>query len=124
MKLLICTNKGQGKRNNDFCWTNEGEIAIFGMECSRERLDGACGCRRSMVGIDTRKATTTVEVAEVDMDHEGFKQRIRTSEIKAGFGEPSEERIELMALTVEDEAEPWPIGTILERRASFRERVL
>jgi hypothetical protein len=122
MNLLICTNKFQGKRKNDFCWTNEGELAIFGIECSREKIDGSCGCRRSMVGIDSRKATTTVQVAEVDIDHDGLKQRIRTSEIKAGFGEPSEENLELMALAVEQEADQWTTGTILERREIFQVR--
>lgn len=122
MKLFICTKEGQGKRKNDFCWTIEGELAIFGIECTGEKVDGSCGCRRSMVGINSRKATTTVKVSDIGLEHEGFKQRIRTSEIKAGFGEPSEERLELMALALEQEAERWPVGTVLERRKVFQER--
>ena len=30
MKLLTTTRDGQGKRSNDFCFAEEGEIAYFG----------------------------------------------------------------------------------------------
>jgi hypothetical protein len=59
MKVFVSTKDGQGIRNNDFSWTNEGELVKFALECDGEKIDGKCGCRRSMSGFDTHKATTT-----------------------------------------------------------------
>jgi len=67
MKVLVATKDGQGIRKNDYCWVPEGEILHFGFECDSDRddIDGYCGCRRGMVGIDCAKATTTMKVAEL-----------------------------------------------------------
>ena len=119
MKILVCTSEGQGARDNDFCWTNEGEAALVGERCdSHEKgsVDGSCGCGRALMGLETRKASTTVRVAEVDFDHEVFKQRIRTSTIKAGFGDLGDEYLEEMATYMEEQANRWPVGTVVELR--------
>jgi len=63
MKLLVATTQTQGQRQNDFCWATPGEILHFGSECDREGIDGACGCKRSLSGLDSLKATTTMIVA-------------------------------------------------------------
>lgn len=49
MKVLVATSKGQGKRSNDFCWTEEGEYASIGFICrkDKENPDGGCGCGRA-----------------------------------------------------------------------------
>jgi len=70
MKLLTATQKTQGQRSNDFNYCNEDEIVTFGFECDGESVDGRCGCRRAMCGVDSRKSTTTMIVAEVDVDLE------------------------------------------------------
>lgn len=65
MKVLVVTREIQGARKSDFCWANEGEIAAFGSVCrtgSSEDVDGCCGCQRSMIGVESRKGTTTVKV--------------------------------------------------------------
>jgi hypothetical protein len=64
MKVLVATEETQGRRPNDFCFTEEGELVLFGSECSRETIDGPCGCRRSLVGVRSGMATTTVRVVE------------------------------------------------------------
>jgi hypothetical protein len=40
--------------------------------CDRDRdnIDGGCGCRRSLAGVVSRRATTTFKVAEIDGDAE------------------------------------------------------
>src|SRR4051794_34110350 len=68
MQLLVTTKRTQGQRKNDFCWTGEDEIAIFGSQCDRGSVDDACGCRRAMAGLDSSKATTTVKVADLNMN--------------------------------------------------------
>ena len=52
------------------CWCEEGELVRFATECDGERVDGRCGCRRSMTGMSTLKATTTVR-CEAPADHPG-----------------------------------------------------
>lgn len=65
MKVLVATEETQGRRKSDFFWTNVGELVTFGYQCDgNDDLDGGCGCQRSMVGIETLKATTTFEVVE------------------------------------------------------------
>lgn len=73
MKILVATKEKQGVRKNDFCFTNEGEIVRFGMECGGERIDGRCGCRRSLCGLDTSKATTTMKVIDTKMTQKKFE---------------------------------------------------
>lgn len=66
MKVLVATADTQGRRENDFCWADEGEIVTFGSECDDETIDGTCGCRRALCGVETRRATTTFRVEERD----------------------------------------------------------
>lgn len=67
MKLLVATTQTQGQRKNDFCFVPEDEIVHFATECDREEIDGPCGCKRSMSGLKTKKATTTMKCAEVEI---------------------------------------------------------
>ena len=65
MRVLVCTTISQGKRKSDFCFTEEGELAYFGMVCDgNETIDGGCGCQRSFCGMVSHKATTTARVVE------------------------------------------------------------
>ena len=49
MKVLVATRNTQGQRGNDFCFVPEGEIVAFpAAECTGEKIDGSCGCRRSV----------------------------------------------------------------------------
>jgi hypothetical protein len=67
MKLLVATKQAQGKRKNDFSFTEENEIVHFAFECDGEKVDGHCGCKRSMSGLMSNRATTTMTVNEVDI---------------------------------------------------------
>jgi hypothetical protein len=65
MKVLTATSQTQGWRENDFCWTVEGELVFFPqIECGRGTIDDDCGCRRSMAGLVSHRATTTMKVTE------------------------------------------------------------
>ncbi len=65
MKVLTATSQTQGWRDNDFSWTVEGELVFFApIECSRGFIDDDCGCRRSMAGLVSHRATTTMKVVE------------------------------------------------------------
>jgi hypothetical protein len=63
MNVLTATNQTQGWRGNDFCWTVEGELVVFpAIECGRGSIDDGCGCRRSMAGLASHRATTTIKM--------------------------------------------------------------
>jgi len=65
MKVLTATRDTQGWRDDDFCWTVEGELVLFApIECGHGYVDDGCGCRRSMAGVVSHRATTTVKVVE------------------------------------------------------------
>jgi hypothetical protein len=67
--VLVATHRGQGIRKSDFAWAPDGDIVYLADACDRDRsnIDGGCGCRRSWVGMDSRLATTTAEVAELPL---------------------------------------------------------
>ena len=117
MKILVSTTRTQGRRPNDFCHVPEGEPVMFGVECDRERVDGRCGCRRSMVGVECHRATTTVTVADVPHDREWLLDAYARSMRKAGWKVGREE----LAPTVDavlDVASRFEAGTVLERRGN------
>lgn len=86
MKVLVATKETQGTRKNDFSFTNEGELVKLGFECDGEETDGNCGCRRSMVGFNTLKATTTFKVIEKEITRDEFLKLFEESEKRAGWG--------------------------------------
>jgi hypothetical protein len=125
MKVLAATNVTQGWRENDFCWTVEGELVFFPpIECGRGSIDDDCGCRRSMAGLVSHQATTTMVVAERDgLDENAYFELISdglrdqgylTKELKTN---PS---VNSWLHHVTDEliylGGAMPPGTVLERR--------
>jgi len=92
----------QGQRDNDFCWAEEDELVRFPFECDRERVDGQCGCRRSMAGLLSQKATTTFKVVELPIGKEALQFITRL---------PDAELDQLLAAAAEFE-----VGDICERR--------
>lgn len=70
VKYIATTSQTQGLRKSDFCneSTEEGDPVVFVFECDtdKENIDGSCGCRRSMKGVNTGGSTTTFIVMESD----------------------------------------------------------
>ena len=128
MKILISTSKTQGQRKSDFNWTKEGELVKFGFECDtdKRKIDGKCGCRRSMVGLDTAKGTTTFKVIDMSISHKDYVHRIKDSFVKTGWGEVGIDIIDMSesdAIQLEEIANHFSVNTILEKRGDkFVER--
>ena len=123
MRFLVATKETQGKRKNDFSFTTEGEMLSFGFECDGESIDGSCGCRRSMGGMETHKATTTMKVVETNMSKQQLLDAYSKSMKVAGWTDLPEEFIEQDVAEIIKIAEFFPEGTILEKRGnSFKER--
>ena len=124
MKYLVSTTKTQGVRKNDFSHADKGEILTFPTECDGESIDGGCGCRRSLVGVNTLKATTTFEVVDDDVNLVDEVLKYYRS-----YGDMLT-HLEMMEFTDEDAriistvANAFPVGAIVERRCNkFVERI-
>ena len=124
IKVITSTSETQGQRGNDFCHTPDGEIVRFGLECDGETIDGSCGCRRSMIGIDCLKGTTTVTVSESQISYETFCDKIRKSYLNSWGKLDKAELFDLEdAITAEIDdllniAASFPVGTVLEKRGN------
>jgi hypothetical protein len=125
MKVLVATSETQGQRDNDFCFVPEGELLHFGFECDQETIDGTCGCRRSMSGLDCSKATTTIKVIESDITSEDLSKKITDFYINAWKMEENKAK-ELAKEEVKDLlriVNSLEVGAILEKRGTkFQER--
>lgn len=118
MKVLVATKETQGRRRNDFSWTDEGEFVCFPFECDGEQIDGTCGCKRSFSGFSTHKSTTTAKVVEKGITEEQFVELYRHSQTAAGwvkYGDldptVAREAAELLRI-----ADTFPVGTVVEKR--------
>lgn len=124
MRVLVATEETQGRRANDFCHVSEGELVMDGgSECSREGIDGRCGCRRSFIGMACHKATTTAKVIEVVFDEAWLEAMVQHSLEDSGWlgivGE--DEDAELVQGTVGSilhVAAAFDVGTVVERRGT------
>jgi hypothetical protein len=125
MKALVATKQSQGARKNDFCHVPEGELVTFAGECDTDRdsVDGNCGCRRSMSGTLSLKATTTFKVVELPGGIAELATAVRESYKRGGwdsFMKPAE--IETMIKADVRElvrvAGCFDLGQVLEKRGS------
>ena len=128
MKVLTATAQTQGQRDNDFCWTVEGELVLLTpIECGRGSIDDRCGCRRSMAGLVSHRATTTIKVTEleqIDPDtylaliSDGLRDQGYVTKELMGSPDVNDWLHDLTdALTLI--ADRFAVGTVLERRGNW-----
>jgi hypothetical protein len=128
MKVVTATSQTQGWRDNDFCWTVEGELLFFApLECGRGSIDDNCGCRRSMAGLVSHRATTTMKVIERPnlnpatyftliangLQSQGYvtEELMASPDVNEWVHDLTDELIYLAA--------GYPVGTVLERRGDI-----
>lgn len=114
MKVLVAVNRPV--RDDDFCWVPDGEILYEqGLSCSSYERAMQCGCGRSLAGTVTHKATSTMEVAEVDMSDDDLVALALKAGKEAGWGA----RYVLSGLDqMREAAEQFDVGTQVEARLS------
>lgn len=126
MKVLVATKQTQGLRANDFCCALEGEMVMFPpIEC--ESIDASCGCRRSMAGLVSHLATTTIVVAErEELDPDTYFKVISEAHLHQGYvtrelmNDPDvNEWLHDITLELVQVAGMFAPGTVLERRDGF-----
>ena len=118
MKVFVATKQTQGFRPSDFSFTSEKEVVRFGSVCDRdEDIDGTCGCRRSMVGLATRKATTTFMVAEIEITDDDYFRLVRNSYMSSGWpNHLIEDFVKEDIVTLKELTDTFPTGMVLEKR--------
>ena len=127
MRVLVATKETQKARKNDFCHGEEGELVTYGSECDRETVDGSCGCKRSLIGFRTHRATTTFMIADdPDVTEESVTAAIRAKLSEEGWigrgicsKEEDDKMVELLAIdTIRLYAgfAGLPAGSVIERR--------
>jgi hypothetical protein len=126
LRVLVATTQTQGQRANDFSFTEEGELCRLAFVCDSDRSDpdGLCGCGRSLSGVRSGMATTTVRVALYDGGREAYIAEIARSFNASGYGlahtAAVHEAERLLAV-----AARYPVGAVLEwRLGKTRERVI
>ncbi len=112
MKIIVATNETQGQRDGDFNFTQEGEIVMVS-DC--DHLHEGCDCQRSMVGVHSRKGTTTMMVVEADITRQQFVEQIRAAnkdyaELGISDAINAAEADELLKLAAQ-----FPAGAVIER---------
>ncbi|GGG00654.1 hypothetical protein GCM10007304_13230 [Rhodococcoides trifolii] len=88
MRVLVATGWTQGARETDFDWCVEGELVWVGFPvCERDANNpfGGCGCGRSFSGANSRKATTTARVSDLDMTRDDYVEALRASLDAGGY---------------------------------------
>lgn len=119
MKVLVATKETQGKRDSDFSFVPEEELVTFeAFQCSGEKIEGKCGCKRSMVGIECHKSTTTMKIVERDITPAQLKEMIVRSMQKSGWGS-GKDVVKFAQENVDNLigiAEHFPLNSILEKR--------
>lgn len=118
MHILIATKQTQGQRDNDFSWTDEGELVMRGFMCNSGLLnpDEYCGCGRVLIGVNTARATTTIQVTEAEMTPVEYVGDITASLQGRWPGTPEDEGV-AEAMWLLEEAAGFDVGTVLEYRS-------
>jgi hypothetical protein len=116
MRILVATCETQGHRASDFNFAQEGETVVLSDEHDGEDVDGACGCQRSLVGIESGRATTTMRVIEAGWTRAEFYEQLREARqeyLEVGVDEENiiAEADYLLAI-----AERFSTGAVIERR--------
>lgn len=124
MHVLVATAEGQGEREHDFCWAQEGELVYEAPACDCPE----CGCWWALAGLESQRAITTFKVVDLGLSPALYEEKIRAGLDRAGWltglssAEASECAREETAFLLRI-AGAYPPGTLLEReRETIRPR--
>ena len=76
LRYLVAPYDNQkGKGRLDFCYAPTGEPVVIGFKCDSGTPTDDCGCRRSFLGVSSRKGTTIAVVALVNFSPKQIAQK-------------------------------------------------
>lgn len=126
MKVFVATRETQGAREDDYCWTVDGELVrLPGLTCDCPD----CGCDRGLAGLSSSRATTTAKVVDRDdLDPQTYGTLLCDTLTREGWVSPrgmSEEDAYEWAREHLELAAFFDEGTIIEfRNDQLRTRAL
>jgi hypothetical protein len=116
LRLLVSTDRTQGRRDDDKCGTLDGEILFPPSECPHCYDPGAERTCHTLIGADSGRSTTTFTVADVPITVEGLHLLLAKA-----WGAPSEQieafGIPQAAAQMIAVASRFPVGAVLGKRA-------
>jgi hypothetical protein len=86
--ILVATSAGQGRRPSDFCQAIEGELVTYPLSCDRHGHsidDRNCGCRRSVIGLESGQSTTTFQVMLLPFGKDTLQAALTLSWQRSGW---------------------------------------
>jgi hypothetical protein len=116
VRVLVATRETQGERDDDYCWTVDGELVRLPLaDCANP----ACGCVRGFAGLSSHRATTTALIEEWStLDPDRYAELIR-ADLLDGFDDEGDPEVEA---SIEEELDfldtllmLFPPGTVLQR---------
>jgi len=116
MRVIVATNRTQGDKPGDYCWTVEGELVrLPWMECDSP----GCGCNRGFAGLSSHRATTTARVVnQPELSEAAYRELLLDDAVANGFGPVDDELRRLVAdeaARLTELARELPLGSVLER---------
>jgi hypothetical protein len=122
VRLLVATRRGQGARPTDFSSCEVGELLMPPAHACDEPVDGPCGCRRSLIGFRTHRATTTIEVVDLPLTMDELCGLVRASLAQGGWlgciddDEVADRWVSDVAWELVQAGARFAVGAVLERR--------
>jgi hypothetical protein len=125
ISVLVATTRTQGARDSDFITCSPQELVDITAACAHDPSDpGACWHCHAFTGLDTRRATTTAEVAERAMSVDDYIAAHLASLRRAGL--PDSPRVRRWAREAAREmlriAAAFPVGAVVDRRGDTIEQ--
>ncbi|SDD55871.1 DUF7715 family protein [Actinokineospora iranica] len=116
--VLAATTRTQGTRDTDFITCSPPELVDITAACAHPPADqSTCWHCRAFTGLDTRRATTTAEVVELDMSVDDYVTVHLTSLLRAGLPDTPKVRqwAREAALEMLRIAAVFPVGAVVDR---------
>ncbi len=119
MQIFVATRRTQGEVEHDRWGTVEGELVSFPLGAESDGHDD-----REMVGVASRRPTTTFEVVELEhLDPDTYRDLLVDGWRRAGVPVDDDEPVRSVAEALVAElarlADELPIGTVLGREGQW-----
>ena len=82
MKVFVATVVGPDSDDDDFSYTVEGELVTVAVAPCDDHL---CGCRWSMAGVGSARATSVFAVADLPITRSDYVAAVRDGLIRQGW---------------------------------------
>lgn len=120
MHVMVVTRRTQGQRDTDYMWAVPGELAFLPIvECDWNTPASFRRGARYFLGLESGGATTTTEVADMDVQTHDMVAYVEEKLATAGWAATARSREALRLVTeMLSIAACFPPGAVIEKRGS------